>query len=345
MAWFRLPRPPRRAIPTGPGWFALIAPTFLGVAAVTATNNLLFLLLGATLGTVVLSGILSERAIRDIEVRVRALGPVYAGRPVRLEVRFCRPAPGPPRFDLRFRESGSMFRRVRPPDVLVAAISVLEGQHDAVLAPRTFPARGKVRLGRCEVATRYPFGLLTKAKDVDPGLVLLVRPRWVEPPRALESPPTDAGDTETAKRRGLGFDVYGLRERAEHDPIHRVHALRSLALGRAVVLEMDGTDRPVAELGVMSTPDADPEALERALELAQALLTAWSGRGYAVGLTTTRECFEPGSLDRMLDHLAALDPAPLGLTARRPGLWLVPAGAPLPPSGRVLAVGPSGLSS
>ena len=42
----RFMHPPRRAIPTRAGLFALGAPIVLGVAAVNASNNLLFILLG-----------------------------------------------------------------------------------------------------------------------------------------------------------------------------------------------------------------------------------------------------------------------------------------------------------
>src|SRR5688500_10591939 len=43
-------RPPRRLIPTRAGMFTLGAPLILGIAAINAGNNLLFLLLGASLG-------------------------------------------------------------------------------------------------------------------------------------------------------------------------------------------------------------------------------------------------------------------------------------------------------
>src|SRR5437870_11471464 len=79
-------RPPRRAIPTRAGLFALGAPIVLGVAAVNASNNLLFMLLGGVLGAIVLSGILSERNIRGVRARVEPVSSVYAGEPCRLKV-------------------------------------------------------------------------------------------------------------------------------------------------------------------------------------------------------------------------------------------------------------------
>lgn len=344
----RFPRPPRRAIPTVPGIFALIAPTFLGLAAVTATNNLLFLLLGATLGAVVLSGILSERNLRPIQIRVAPLGPIYAGAMTRLEVRFHREKAPAPAFDLRFREiPGGNFwpwARVAPGEALNVHLPVLEERSDRRIGERRFERRGLTALHEAELATRFPFGLLIKSKDVDADLQVLVRPRRVERPAELVRPPGVSGLGEAAVNRGLGLDVFGLREREERDPEHRVHALRSLALGRPVVLEMTGMERPRAELGVVTSPEADPEALERALEYAQATLRGWIDEGFAVGLTTHSASFAPGEagLDTLLDHLARLSPEPAPTFERRPSSWLVPMGASAPTGVSTFGVGVDG---
>lgn len=344
-------RPPRRAIPTVPGLFALGAPTFLGLAAVTATNNLLFILLGATLGAVVLSGILSERAVRPLGVRIRPAGAAHATEPCRLEVWIGRPSARAPQFDLRVRELGRergwpwRRRRPAPGELLDVHLPVLEGREGSVVGVRRFDRRGRARLGPCEISTRFPFGLLVKAKDVHPELEVWVRPRRVDLPLELARPPGAAGEGTAEARRGQGTDLYGLRERKEHDPAHRVHALRSLAVGREVVLEMVAEERPRATLGVVTSSAADPEALERALEIAQAALRSWSEAGFAVGLVTFDRLFAPGEapLGRLLDHLAEVGPSPTG-PPRRAGAvaWLVPAMAAVPPgvSGfRVLADG------
>lgn len=346
-----LPRPPRRAIPTIPGLFALGAPTFLGMAAVTATNNLLFLLLGATLGSIVLSGILSERNIRPIRVRVRPVGPAYREEPARLEVRFDRPEAKHVAYDLRFREApGSVlpfFRRIlSPPEAVDVHIPVMEGRTSTVIAERVFRERGRASLPISEVSTRYPFGLLVKAKDVEADVEVIVRPRRVNRPPDLARPPGVSGLGESQEQRGTGVDVYGLRERRSWDPLHRVHALRSMALGRDVVLEMTGLHRPVAQIGVATDLRADPQALERALELAQAALTAWADEGFAVGLTTFSGSYAPGEAEiaDLLDHLAIVDAShPSWPRKGGPETWLVPVGARPPTSAATILVGQDGL--
>lgn len=332
--WRRSLRPPRRAIPTVPGLFALAAPTFLGLAAVTATNNLLFLILGATLGAIVLSGILSERNVRPISAQVRPLGPIYAGEEGRLEVRLERARAEGAALDLRFREAPGRllsFRRYRSPEVLDVHLPVLEGRRDRVVGRRRFEARGECPLHLTELSTRYPFGLLVKAKDVETGARIRVRPARVEPPAELRRPPGVASQGEASNLRGAGLDVYGLRERMPWDADLRVHARRSLALGRPVVLEMAGTERPHAELG-LALDGAEPEALERSLEVLQSVLQRWEELGYAVGLTTAARSFAPGevSLDALLDHLVDVETQPATPRTRCPGAWIVPEGASAP---------------
>ena len=56
----------------------------LGVAAIGTGNNLLFLLLGAMLGFITLSGWLSEQMLRKVEVRRRPPRGVTAGEPARV---------------------------------------------------------------------------------------------------------------------------------------------------------------------------------------------------------------------------------------------------------------------
>jgi uncharacterized protein (DUF58 family) len=336
-------RPPRRAIPTRAGLFALSAPIVLGVAAVNASNNLLFILLGGVLGSIVLSGILSERNMRGVKVNVRSVSQAYAGEPAKLLVGFERDRELPAAFALRVREirPGGLLAYLRSfPRGLEVHLPLLDGRRAERVGTRIFDRRGPAEVGACELTTRYPFGLLIKARDAEVDVGVLVRPKRIPAPRELADPRGIASDGEVSERRGQGIDLYGLRERDDRDAMQRVHALRSLSLGRDVVIETAGVERPIAVLGLSTASSADPEAFERALELAQAVLIAWDERGYAVGLETSSESFAPGehSLDALLDRLATLAPAEVEKhEALAAGLWIVPAGAPRPLHARAVA--------
>src|SRR5690349_11254979 len=77
----RLLRPPRRLRFTREGrWFCGIT-LGIGVAAINTGNNLLYLILGLMLSLIVASGILSESALRRLEITRQPPTRVHAGRP------------------------------------------------------------------------------------------------------------------------------------------------------------------------------------------------------------------------------------------------------------------------
>jgi uncharacterized protein (DUF58 family) len=344
-----LRRPTRRAIPTRAGLFALASPIFLGVAAVNASNNLLFILLGALLGSIVLSGILSERNMKGVRVVARLVSPAYAGENAKLLIAFERPEDTGPAFALGVREikgPGMISYFLKLQGGLAVNLPLLEGRKSERIAERKFAARGRAKLNTCELMTRYPFGLLIKARDAEVDVDVWVRPRKIAVPRELADPRNIAGEGDAAEKRGIGLDLYGLRERDDRDSMFRVHALRSLTLGKDVVVETAGVERPQATLGIASFEGADREAFERALEVLQATILAWDERGYAVGLETPANYFVPGeaTLDAMFDHLARLE-----LSTQKPraeylsSLWIVPEGARAPASARaIVRVGSTG---
>jgi uncharacterized protein (DUF58 family) len=333
----RMLHPPRRAIPTRAGLFALGAPIVLGVAAVNASNNLLFMLLGGALGAIVLSGVLSERNMRGVRAGVRSVSPVYKDEPARLLVTLSREDdPKETAYGLTIAERkgatmvGDIFLGRNRTGLLTVTVPVLEPGGTSKLGARTFGTRGKASIGRTELLTRFPFGLLIKSRDLDVDLEVIVRPKRIEVPEALADPRSLPSDGDIAEKKGIGLELYGLREKEERDAHQRIHALRSLSLGFDAVIETDGVERPMAWLGVANGEGADPEAFERALELAQAILVEWTERGYAVGLATFDEEHHPNlaSLDAMLDHLALLAPA-VRSTRQDPPLWIVPEGVSL----------------
>lgn len=324
-------RPPRRVLPTRAGMITLSAPLLLGVAAINSSNNLLFLLVGACLGLITLSGMVSERLMRVVGVEVSPLGAFRAAEPGRLVVTLKRPTGANPLFDLRVRErplSRRERRRAQGSESLDARLAMLEGTRGSVTAMRAFPRRGIWSLRPLELLTRYPFGLLTKACDVDARCAVIVRPRAVELPVELEDPLGLAEQGHAVNRRGLGDDFYGLREREERDLDARVHALRSLRIGRDVVVETEATRRPVAWVGVAGE-GAEAEAFERALELAQAAIERWAARGWAVGLYAPGVVVssESGSVDAVLDALATVEASGGASGLVEGAVWLVASGA------------------
>src|SRR5215211_7663234 len=78
-------RPPRRLRVLRAGGLLICGTLALGIASLFTGNNLLYLLMGALLGTISLSGWLSERALRRIRLRRTVPRAVTAGTPAHIE--------------------------------------------------------------------------------------------------------------------------------------------------------------------------------------------------------------------------------------------------------------------
>jgi uncharacterized protein (DUF58 family) len=315
----------------------------LGVAGVTAGNNLLFLLLGASLGTIVLSGILSEEAIRGIRIRLRAVGGPEVGKPARLRVEWCRDDGRTPAYALCLdeRRAGLLHResfRRAAEGLLRSDLPSLKGRRAETWATRTFPRRGRAELHRCELATLYPFGLLRKVRDVDVEVDVWVRPARVELPPALRAGRGHARQGVASMRRGHGVEAYGLREWTERDPVHRIHALRSARHSTDVMVETAREEQPVLWIGVVNANSADREALDRACELAAAYARDREASGRRVGLASVGAPPVDGDLEALLDRLARLVPTS-GPQTWPPGtIVFCPSGATAPEDVRVVRV-------
>ena len=73
-------RPPRTLRPTRPGWVFFALTFGVGFAALNTGNNLLYMVLSLLLAFLVLSGVLSESALRGVRIRRRLPREIHAGR-------------------------------------------------------------------------------------------------------------------------------------------------------------------------------------------------------------------------------------------------------------------------
>jgi uncharacterized protein (DUF58 family) len=71
--------PPRKLRPTRAGWIFCVLTFGVGFAALNTGNNLLYLVLSLMLGFLVLSGVMSESALRGIRVRRQLPRDLFAG--------------------------------------------------------------------------------------------------------------------------------------------------------------------------------------------------------------------------------------------------------------------------
>lgn len=300
--WARLRRrlrPPGRLKVTPVGRVYLVVTVGLGLGALNTGNNLLYLVLGLLLGVIVLSGVLSERALWQLDVRRLLPDGAFAQEPFPLRYEITR-ARGTA-FALAVEElAPGITSRAWVP-------LVTEGRPEVVRADAVASRRGPLALSRLRLSTSFPFGLFEKAVEFDVEDTLVVFPK-----RGFACAPDDAGHGQTQgdagnprHRDGTG-DLLGLRELEPGEDARRVHWAKSAAVGKLLKVEREREDRRQYTLSV--DEGLGPEALDRACEETAALTRLLIDRGHEVGLTVGRRKLRPaagvGQERRLLAALA-----------------------------------------
>ncbi|MBL8920753.1 MAG: DUF58 domain-containing protein [Myxococcaceae bacterium] len=267
------------------GRIYLVLTIGIGVGALNTGNNLLYLVLGLLLGTIVVSGILSERVIWDLEVRRLMPDGVFADEPfpLRYEVRRKRGQA----FALSIKESGSIASPGAWAPVVVG------GQPVVVRTTATAPRRGPWALQAIEVATSFPFGIFEKIRTLRVSDTLLVYPRRgfaCDPDGVDRTPPR--GDSGSSRHRDGTADLADLRELAVGEDARRIHWGKTATTGKLIGVEREREERRQVTLSVDA--GLSGEELDRACEDAAGQTALLLARGYDVGLDVGRRHLRPG---------------------------------------------------
>ena len=318
-AWIRRwLRPPRTLRPTRAGWIFGAITFSVGFAALNTGNNLLYLVLSLMLAFLVLSGVLSESALRGIQVRRRIPAELFDREVARVGLEISNRQRRIPAFAVvvedRVCERGGTERAAGR----VFALRVGPGERE-LRSYRFRPAgRGEVRFEAFQVYTRFPFGLFSKALRIDSAGAALVYPA-VDP---VGTPPQLGSRSEQGERpagRGAaGSEVAGLRDFRPGDPVRRIHWPTSLRREALVVREIRSHQQDEVEVRLRTAGQAPGDLFERAVSWAASEVVAFLAAGSRVGLRTDRDHL-PGrdgapQRARLLAFLARVEPeaAPAG---------------------------------
>lgn len=285
--WRRWLRPPRTLKTTRIGRTYLVVTVGVGLAALNTGNNLLYLVLGFLLSIIVLSGVLSERVIRDLRVRRIVPDGAFAREPFALRYEVTRREGRA--FAIRISEGGGVLDGTWAWVPTIAAGAPLVARAD-VVAPR----RGPLKLTEVQVSTFFPFGLFEKSRSFELEDRLLVWPRRgfsCEPPDADHGP--QRGDEGNARHRDGSGDVQGLRELNELEDARRVHWVKSATVGKLLKVEREREDRKQFTLRLATTEPGD--ALDLECEETAAITRRLLEEGNDVGLEADGKKIRPGA--------------------------------------------------
>lgn len=281
----------------------------VGFAALNTGNNLLYLLLGAMLGFIAVSGWLSEQAIRALRIERRVPRATTVGRDAVLTYHVRNEKRRLPTMAVEIFEEG-----LSEPAFLS---HVPAGGSVTVRSSNGFVRRGVYPLGTVTLATSFPFGLFRKERDLELPGEIVVWPRHDLPvrdpaPGAGQVPRGGPSARGAAGWRGEYRSLRGYR--AGDDP-KDIHWKSSARMREPVVREYE---RGAAETRwiCLDTRGAEGVAAERAVEIAASLAARCVAEQRPFGLAAAGDVVGPGSdlgtLERALDVLARTEFSPSG---------------------------------
>ncbi len=307
-------QPPRTLRPTRAGWVFFALTFGVGFAALNTGNNLLYLVLSLMLAFLVLSGALSEAALRGVAVRRKLPAEIFAGKTGQLAaVDVSNALKRVPSFALVIEDLA--FDPHRPnatvPLGRAFVLRVAPGASERKFYTLRWPARGDLRLYGFRVSTRFPFGLFTKALLLEAPDETLVYPSLEPALRAGERRGEAEGRAPIATPAS-GTEVAGVRDWRAGDPARRIHWRASLRRGALVVRESEGERQTEQEVRLRTRGAQRGEPFERAVSRAASETVALLDAGALVTLRTDTQRFAPGDgpaqRTRLLRFLATVAP-------------------------------------
>ena len=223
------------------GWIYLGGIIIVALAALNTGNNLLFLILASLIAIFLMSGILSSISLAGIQLRLVLPEHIFAGQPVRAMVELENQKLTLPSFSLRVEAAKA--KDAEPAMLETPVYFPYLPKHDRVqqVIPVTFPHRGVYRQDAFRIVTRFPFGFLRKARQLNLKTEALVYPSVEPTAEYLEILPGLEGALESLTK-GRGQDLYALRDYIPTDSARHVHWKASARSGSLMVREFTRED-------------------------------------------------------------------------------------------------------
>ncbi len=310
--WRKAMRPPRKLKFTREGKFFVGITLGVGFAAINTGNNLLYLLLGMLLALIIVSGLMSELSLRDLSVVRRLPLRAQVGRPHLVEIEVFNHKGRVPSYAIEVED----LRAGQPADKRCFFLKISPTSAQVAAYRRTPTKRGRdVHVG-FRIATRFPFGLFEKSREVPAEGELVIYPA-VDAVQLPPSAPGRLGGGDGAMGRGHGEDYLGLKLMREGEDPRDVHWRKSAAVGQLVMRERAREARPDISLPLdVVRPDAAGDewdtAFERRIRDVASRAVAHLKRGDSVAVRTNAgsaaRADRSAGADPVLRYLALLDP-------------------------------------
>ena len=287
--WIRLDRmrPPRKLKFTREGKFFVGITFGVGFAALNTANNLLYLLLGMLLALIVVSGVMSELSLRDLTVVRRLPLRAQVGRAHLVEIEVFNHKKRVPSYAIEVED----LRAAQPADKRCFFLKISPKSAQVAAYRRTPTRRGRdVHVG-FRIATRFPFGLFEKSREVPAEGELVIYPA-VDPVQLPPSGPGRHAGQDSSLGRGQGEDFLGLRALRDGEDPRDVHWRKTAAVGQLLARERAREARPDVMLLLdvikpASAPEEWDAGFERRIREIASRAVAHLKRGDCVAVRTS----------------------------------------------------------
>jgi len=270
-------------------------------AAVNTSNNLLYMVLSALLALLVLSGLLSAVNFKALEMELLLPARAFVGETLPYSVRIRNRRRVFPAFSLRAQAPGDglYFPLIQP--------------RQSILRPgeTRFARRGRYCFERLGTASRFPFGFFVKARAYAVDAECLCYPAII-PQENLSISVADILGSSQGMQRGIGSDLYTIRDYVPSDSARHVHwkATAKTATLKTREFAADESRNIVLVLDRYGRPE-EAEQFEILVSEAASLAFHLIRNGAVVGLVSDNwaspaETSE-SSLDTILHYLALVE--------------------------------------
>lgn len=341
---------------TAGGAIVLGLVAIIGFSAWNTGNNLLFLILSFLFAAFVIAFFVGGYSLKKLDVKMRFPETIFAGEQTHIFVSLTNRKRLLPSYSVvaevrgKTREESVAADEIRailprfvadrysrPPIIRRILDYFVHVPRNHTIETRTehvFPERGRFVIKDFELSTKFPFGFFRHrrrlpAKETE----LIVFPRFDPIRHALDELPLDVGRLE-AIRRGLGQDLYALREYRPNDDLRRVDWKATARSTQLTVREFSAEDdkrvniildtrvpmelrarlilRDIIEAEQKGSNLLRPERFENGVSYASALLSYFTKEQAEIRLVIDREAGEFGvgsrHLHDCLKRLAVIEP-------------------------------------
>ncbi|MFO0587384.1 MAG: DUF58 domain-containing protein [Polyangiaceae bacterium] len=279
-------RPPRKLKFTREGKYYLGITLGVGLAAINTGNNLLYLLLGMLLSLIVVSGVMSDLSLRSLTVTRRLPARAQVGRAHLVEIEVFNHKKQIPSYAIEVED----LRAGQPADKRCFFLKISPSSAQVAAYRRTPARRGRDRHVGFRIATRFPFGLFEKSREVTAEGDLIIYPA-VDPVRLpAERDGRRDGGAATASRGG-GDEILTLRPMREGDDRRDIYWKKSTMRDQMVLRERARETRPDVDLPLdvvrpAGAPDTFAQTFERRVREVASRAVAHIKRGDGAVVST-----------------------------------------------------------